>query len=234
MKHGFTLAEVLITLGIIGIVAAMTLPAIINKTINKECETALKKNYSILQQALQQAQLDTGEIIRPSNYQFTLNNSYPVKALLLKYIKQARDCGIGGEQGACVENQGLSHNENAKKIYKTFNNKNLADNYIMDDGQFITSDGTLFLIENSQNTGTSILPIYITVDVNGINKKPNRWGYDLFTFQLLNTGKLLPMGAEGTAYDADRYCSVTSTSTLNGVGCAYKALTDDSYWKNLR
>ena len=43
MKKGFTLAEVLITLGIIGVVAAMTLPALVNKTQNQELVTAFKK-----------------------------------------------------------------------------------------------------------------------------------------------------------------------------------------------
>ena len=43
MKAGFTLAEVLITLGIIGIVAAMTLPALINKTAGAQYKSGLQK-----------------------------------------------------------------------------------------------------------------------------------------------------------------------------------------------
>lgn len=42
-KNGFTMAEVLITIGIIGLFAAMTLPTLINKNRNKALETALKK-----------------------------------------------------------------------------------------------------------------------------------------------------------------------------------------------
>lgn len=45
-KNAFTLAEVLITLGIIGIVASMTLPTLINNQRNKALQTALKKAYS--------------------------------------------------------------------------------------------------------------------------------------------------------------------------------------------
>lgn len=51
--YGFTMAEVLITLGIIGVVAAMTLPAIINETRNKELEVQFKKVYSELNQIAQ-------------------------------------------------------------------------------------------------------------------------------------------------------------------------------------
>lgn len=234
-RSAFTLAEVLITLGIIGIVAAMTLPSLVNKVKYKEFETALNKNYTILQQALQRAQLDTGEVIRPANYQNTGGSARaPIKDLLLKYIIKAKDCGIGTEKGSCVENAGISGNENIQSIYKTYNNKNDINYYLMDDGQFITSDGTLFLIENSATSTSTVLPIYITVDVNGINKNPNRWGYDLFTFELTNSGKLLPMGAEGTHYtDMSKYCSKTHTGNSNGIACTYKALTDKNYWKNL-
>lgn len=48
----FTLAEVLITLGIIGIVAAMTLPSVINKIQNKDKTARLKKFYSSINQAV--------------------------------------------------------------------------------------------------------------------------------------------------------------------------------------
>ena len=47
MKNkGFTFAEVLITLGIIGVVAAMTIPGLIQNSKNKELQTKLKKAYS--------------------------------------------------------------------------------------------------------------------------------------------------------------------------------------------
>jgi len=84
-------------------------------------------------------------------------------------------------------------------------------------------------VENENNNNTKL---FISVDVNGHNKKPNRWGHDLFTFQVMDNGKLLPMGAEGTAYD-ERYCSTTSSNGYNGIGCTYKALTDKDYFKNL-
>lgn len=62
--HAFTLAEVLITLGIIGIVAALTLPAIVNNSRNKQLETGLRKAYSAISQALEMYQAQNGERIR--------------------------------------------------------------------------------------------------------------------------------------------------------------------------
>ncbi len=52
MKKGFTLAEVLITLAIIGVVAALTIPSVILNTNQTEYKTALKKAVSVLNQAV--------------------------------------------------------------------------------------------------------------------------------------------------------------------------------------
>ena len=51
LKKAFTLAEVLVTLGIIGVVAAMTMPTLINNTGNEKYVAKLKKVQSLLGQA---------------------------------------------------------------------------------------------------------------------------------------------------------------------------------------
>lgn len=68
INQAFTLAEVLITLGIVGIVAAMTIPALVNRTQGKELETSLKKSYSVLQNAFNQMSYDEGQTINRANY----------------------------------------------------------------------------------------------------------------------------------------------------------------------
>ena len=50
-RQAFTLAEVLITLGIIGVVAAMTIPTLISNTNGAQFKTAYKKALSTLNQA---------------------------------------------------------------------------------------------------------------------------------------------------------------------------------------
>ena len=59
-KSAFTLAEVLITLGIIGVVAALTLPTLIQTNKNKEVENKLQKIYSVMKQAILMSELDNG------------------------------------------------------------------------------------------------------------------------------------------------------------------------------
>jgi len=60
-RAGFTLAEVLITLGIIGVVAAMTIPTMITKYHRTVAETKLKKFYSTMNQAVRMSIADHGE-----------------------------------------------------------------------------------------------------------------------------------------------------------------------------
>ncbi len=61
-KKGFTLAEILITLGIIGIIAAMVLPGIIENTKERQTVVKLKKSYSVIQNAVQKTIAENGEL----------------------------------------------------------------------------------------------------------------------------------------------------------------------------
>ena len=60
-QSGFTLAEVLITLGIIGVVATMTLPTLVQNYQKRVVETRLQKFYSNINQAVQLAEVQYGD-----------------------------------------------------------------------------------------------------------------------------------------------------------------------------
>ena len=226
-RAAFTLAEVLITLGVIGIVAAMTLPTLIQNVQNRHLEAALKKNASIIGQALHMYHAENGEPATPDI------GDHMLKSSIIKYFNVLTDCGAGHGDAdrACIKNYGDP--DKNSNTYKNFTGTDSIDLNKFDDGQFILTDGSLILIENNNWNGPS--NIYISVDVNGYKKRPNRLGQDLFMFQLDYNGALLPMGAEGTQYydENDAYCSKTSTSQYNGAGCTYKALSDPSFWKSL-
>ena len=74
---GFTLAEVLITLGIIGVVAAMTMPTLINSTQGAQYKTAFKKSLTVLSQAVVMNialnDYDLSQVVSGDNY----NDSQP-------------------------------------------------------------------------------------------------------------------------------------------------------------
>ena len=219
-SNGFTLAEVLITLGIIGVVAAMTLPALINNTRNLQYKAGLQKAYSVLAQALERMNSEQGFIANQENY-----GMHQFAPALKKYLIQGKDCGnTNCQQNGTNDDVGLL----LSKVYKTYNGyKGYNANF--DEGQSILLDGMFLMIDNDGSN-----PICISVDINGYYKKPNRFGHDVFMFQIDNkTGKLIPMGTPGYRYPQNMYCSTTSKDSRNGFGCTLKALTDDNYFKNL-
>ncbi len=61
-NNAFTLAEVLITLGIIGVVAAMTIPNLIQSNFEKRTVTILRETQSILSQAIRMAEEEYGDV----------------------------------------------------------------------------------------------------------------------------------------------------------------------------
>ncbi len=202
----------------------MTMPVLINNAQNRELQAALKKGYSQLAQALEFMKSDLGEDILPQNY--PAMTFAPVYRKYFKSLKTANGNPIlsGKPDEETVSNAVIYEN------YKTYNLSQTVKTEYFDDGQFILSDGTLIMIENPG--GMAARQIYITIDVNGMNKKPNVYGRDLFTFQITNEGKFLPMGASGTGFtDENLYCSKDSNNRLNGIGCAAKALSDPDYFK---
>ena len=223
----FTLAEVLVTLGIIGVVAAMTLPTIIDNSRNKQLESALKKSYSIINQALDLYQAQNGERIK-SDGSFAYLQLKPV---FIKYFQVARDCGYGFDSIHSCIRRGTSgsKNDQTTDLYKTLNGYNMNTS-MFDEGAFVLLDGSIIFIQN----GTVDIPLIISVDVNGYNKRPNKLGHDLFMFMIDEKGTLLPLGVKGSIYNnPETFCSPTSKNYLNGAACTYKALTEKDYFKNL-
>ena len=206
-------------------VAALTLPAVIQEKRNKELEAGLKKAYSSIQQALQLYQADTGTSLLTSDVQ---HNGVNFKNVLMKYMKYARDCGYGysDKDKACIPNNST---DPTTRIYKNFNGTEYINMECFDDGQFVLADGSLVIVNT---IGTC--PVHISVDVNGFNKGPNRFGQDLFIFLFNgNDGKLYPGGINnGIGWDK-MPCNQTSTDWSNGGGCTVKALNDPNFFKNL-
>ena len=209
MKKAFSLAEVLITLSIIGIVAAMTVPTLIANYKEQEIKSLLKKNYSVISQALYYYYYDYGIVATGKDFE-----PRTFKEVFKTHFNILKDYG---------NNEFYYGNKNYE-LYQNYNGTNNLYYYLFDDGQFILNDGTFIMIENP-DFGAGNNRVFIAADVNGPGKKPNRLGRDLFIFQVNDEGKLLPMGAKGTYYSESQYCSKTSNSDLNGAGYTVKYIT---------
>ena len=180
-KPAFTLAEVLTTLGIIGIVAAMTLPSLINKAERVILAQQFKKSYANLKNAINLVQAEYGEPYECYALGYADYHTdqclefWPAVLSKMKVIAKCDgidyDCHPQYKTKAEVLAQGGSVSNNSC----SFNLKTRAINY------YILYDGSYLILNDYSAAGHHKL--YFAIDVNG-KKGPNKWGYDVFYLNL--------------------------------------------------
>lgn len=90
-RKGFTLAEVLITIAIIGIVSALTIPTLVHKYQEYSLKVQFKKTYAVLQQVMRRAEYDFG--VQPKCYYWGVNPYGP--AVCKEYSDDGLTCTGG-------------------------------------------------------------------------------------------------------------------------------------------
>lgn len=247
---GFTLAEVLITLGIIGVVAALTIPNMIQNSRNKEFQVQLKKVYSEWNQISMQYMNDHEESI-PEAVAEEYAKNYNAKIFsqeLLKYIKGVNK--FSDWNWTTKDEDGNNNSVNAQP-YKTYNLSGNAIKLPCDssvyDGMSIDIGGKLFKFDDPPSQGKN--GPRLCVDLNG-SRKPNVFGIDIFSFIFTTDGHIIPegqphkdssykgIGAVGNWGNTVSVLEGTDYCTVNRITCAYYALNDKNplgagtYWKD--
>lgn len=172
-KKAFTLSEVLITIGLLGIVMAMTLPQLIKNYQKKVTVERLKKAYSVISNAMEVSQHENGDMKywnlsdmgdMSGGYSDTITNF--LKVYILPYLKISQDCGIKCNAQKNIKRYTLSGTEDP--WYGIFY-------YIV----YLADGSTVaFMLDND---GHKFMGLYIYYDING-DQKPNIRGIDTFTF----------------------------------------------------
>ncbi len=85
-NNAFTLAEVLITLGIIGVIAALTIPSLVTKFRRQSAETQLKKFYTVINQAIEMGKAEYGDIEIEDKDKVDYDNAEYISSWMKKYI----------------------------------------------------------------------------------------------------------------------------------------------------
>ena len=215
------MAEVLITLGIIGVVAALTIPGLIQKNQANKLKSQYLKAYSEIAQSIK---LMKNDDVSLGTRTYGSGNSF--YKTFYTYFKNAHLCGTSGT-GIKKDNLCFYGGDTS---YKTLDGQYSVPYNYFDDGQFVLMDGALVLLENPYSSTNPT--VWIHVDINGKTQKPNRWGIDLFTFYMNDDEEIVPMGAKGTSYsDTDKFCNPKLSNGTNGIACAVKAMDNSDYFK---
>ncbi len=208
----FTLAEVLITLGIIGIVAAITLPTIINNYRVKVLENQFKKADSIIQQAVQKTANEYGySSITELNMAGNCNGhvAYPNYLQLEAQMPDINE--IWERQFLNVKRMNDSEMYWRNIPCNSFWGTRISLSYyclgphasymILPDGVTVSP---LFAFDGACH---QVLMMAV-FDINGPYKGPNRIGYDIFRYQTADYNKM---------------CDPNIVNSENYKGCYYWA-----------
>lgn len=242
-SKAFTLAEVLITIGIIGVVAALTMPNLIHKYKIQQLRNQFNKAYSLISQAVTRMSIDNNSI---GNYYCGNSKSGQTDYYLRNFIpdfSQYFDT-VSMDNSLWPDGKKLGYPTKSNYLYQSaidtaaFNKTFYTFGYtILKNGMIIFSSGCSWAVNN----------VDFLVDTNG-PKGPNKFGYDVFYFQVDEKNVLNPSKGTYTApaslKDNNKCCNFETNSECpyndNGSFCASFALKnafphDESkpYWESL-
>ncbi len=224
-ENAFTMAEVLITLGIIGIIAAMTLPSLIQRKQEKVTVTRLKKAYSILSQTYDRMVYELGS--EPRDWGMGGMYEQETHVILankfLPYLNVIQNC-IGKDQSFVKKHCTEKYSEP-----KSYASVRLIDGTTL---IFRNWDPNCNLSYGNEKHLQNVCGSFL-IDVNG-NSSPNLDGNDIFAFYLTNYG-IYPIGSQldtritfGTHCDKSVNWGTNIDGFGNGAGCTAWVLYNEN------
>ena len=210
MKKAFTLAEVLITLGIIGVVAALTMPSLMANYKKSVAKNQFKKTYSTLTNAFNQTVQDLGESVNCSDESYTSEACKELWNEFVKNLNVVKYCETDAYAQGCVPDYS-SENFPRTQGCGGFSAPQIKEQQ----PAAVLADGSIIFPYGWQKT------IYpgIGFDINGF-KKPNVGGQDVFSLGISNKSGLPVLGALRDGYLS--YCLPMSNAYFYYIKDIYK------------
>lgn len=214
---GFTLAEVIITLGIIGVIAAMTIPSLIENVNNVKNTAILKQDIAILKQTFLRAN-DAGAFASIAKGNDIAEMKYWFEDYFQAYLRPTQVCY--DEDGCWGKNVKRANGA----IYAAYGGscgvKSVS--FILPNGSFVCYDDYSGGYKLDRTFGIYPENAYymaVLIDVNGANL-PNIIGKDIFIFIYRSaTNELIPAGFDMTESEIEQNCRLSSS----GFFCTAKA-----------
>ena len=178
-NFAFTLAETLIVMGIIGVVAALTLPNLNSSTGDKEKVVKVQKIASNLEDALGRAQAVYGPIdewfVKDSNKK---DKNKRAAERITEFMKISKDCGNNATAGCMKANTTVNANSGHVGMYGSPETILDANTY-----SYITADGTSLAFDYASDSAFAVW-----IDIDGPNKGGFIVGSDVFPLTFLKDG----------------------------------------------
>ena len=193
------MAEVLITLGIIGVVAALTLPSLIQKYQDQVLENQLKKMYSTISQGVQKAMADDGVSVFYDTELFQScdrwgNDSDTCTQMVKKYFNVVAVKTDGREYYdrviECKDIDGkkvCSRDKSKRRLFWYLGRYATRNRYVLGDGSEFT------FAAHTSSTSVDYYSVMIDIDTNG-EKGPNTEGLDTFGLEVDENGRFIGRG----------------------------------------
>ena len=213
IKKGFTLAEVLITLGIVGVIAAITLPTLTQSTTTAQIGPKLAKAASAFEQANKSLLKDQDvDCLTDTNLLATVS-------------------GDEKTYGDALSNY-LNMSENDYHTLTGASHSSISGPPSSTGASYLAKDGIEYITYTDWGSGSNGTPAHkqivgiVWVDINGV-AKPNEYATDVFWFHLMNDGSLQPGGGTFLANNAGY--THAHWSTKCPIGGAVESDVDAAY-----
>lgn len=230
MKKGFTLSEVLITLGIVGVVAVLTVPGVMKNYKSRLYTAQLQKAYAQIADSVQ-----------------AMMNDQHVDNFYESTIANPNSCSNAND-GVCEKGVGVLLNNNFKVAKRNCKSDDKVKKCIAGTGTdaytSINNGGTKaidaeYCIQNTNgaaicgkwDAGNKM--VHLLVDVNG-TASPNMVGRDLFAIDIKSDGSLSDYGSNSpdpTVVANKTTCDDSSTTTLNAYASGCLNTIINAGWK---
>lgn len=199
--NGFTMAEVLLTLGIIGVIAMFTLPALMNNIQKQQAGPALLRAVSTLDTA------NALMVEEQSMYSFKESCKEEDSK---GYVERCFEPFIKAKMGAYLNSDSVT--------YKNFSSPETFK--VLSDG-YTTKNGITYFFDSEEINAEDTELIKVYIDINGTEKKPNELGKDLFItlMDFEEEGRIYAYGSRAHSYETGKW---EDTCNQNNV-------TDASY-----
>lgn len=221
-KIAFTLAELLIVIAILGVVADAAIPDLIKDFRDKDTVQRLKKAYSTMDTAykmLKNRSLDMDTVFAGSDASGGSSNVMNTFSSVLSVAMKCGDTGV-----ACFPSTNYKWLDGTNPFNINTNSDGpIRSKAILNDGLNIAIDD---YTQNgcTNDSGSSVFDYTcgdVLVDTNGFSG-PNQWGRDLFKFFITRDG-VYPAGHPSET----AHTITTCTTAGSGTGCAAKVLRDN-------